>query len=114
MSSCEDVETRAGGVEGQRVCETCAFGLNLVALRALSLKLPDEIIMTIGSRAGRPMRIAARMAKVIQQARIVHTAGLAIERRIGRTGDRHRRLDADGSIDTRHDHAMKRLPARRR
>src|SRR5580704_2237827 len=80
VSSCEDVDTRAGGVEGERVRETRAFGLDLVALRALGLKLPDEIIMTIGSRAGRPVRIAARMAQVIQQARIVHAARLAIER----------------------------------
>ena len=114
MRSCEDVDTRAGGVEGQRVRETCAFGLDLVALRALGLELPDEIIMTIGSRAGRPVRITARMAQVIQQARIVHAAGLAIERGIGGARDRHRRLDADRSVDARQDHALKRLPARRR
>ena len=47
MSAREDVESRAGGVEGQRVRETRAFGLDLVALRALSLELPDEIVMTI-------------------------------------------------------------------
>ena len=47
VRSCEDVESRAGRVEGQRVRETCAFGLDLVALRALSLELPDEIVMTI-------------------------------------------------------------------
>ena len=54
------------------------------------------------------------MAKVIQQARIVHAAGLAIERGIGGAGDRHRRFDADRSVDARHDHALKRLPAGRR
>ena len=69
--------------------------------------------MTIGRRAGRAVRIAARMAKLVQQARIVHAAGLAIERGIGGAGDRHRRLDADRSVDARHDHPLKRLPARR-
>src|ERR1700733_12866966 len=113
MRSCEDVDTRAGGIEGQRVRETGAFGLDLVALRALGLKLPDEIIMTIGSRAGGPVRIAARMAQVIQQARIVHTAGLAIERGIGGARDRHRRLGADRSVDARDDRTLKRLPASR-
>ena len=106
--------SRAGRVEGQRVRETCAFGLDLVALRALGLKLPDEIVMTIGSGAGRPVRIAARMAKVIQQARIVDAAWLAIERGIGGAGDRHRRLDADRSVDARQHDALKRLPACRR
>ena len=114
MRACEDVDTRAGGVEGQRVGETRAFGLDLVALRALGLELPDEIVMTIGSRSGRPMRIAARMADLIQQARIVDAAGLAIERGIGGAGDRHRRLDAARSVDARQHDSLKRLPACRR
>ena len=114
MSAREDVESRAGGVEGQRVGETCAFGLDLVALRALALELPDEIVMTVGSRPGRPVRIAARMANLIQQARIVDAAWRAIERGIGGAGDRHRRLDADRSVDARQHHALKRLPACRR
>ncbi len=114
MRACEDVKSRAGRVEGQRIRKTRAFRLDLVALRALSLELPDEIVMTIGSRAGRPVRIAARMAQVIQQARIVDAAGLAIERGIGGARDRHRRLGADRGVDARHDHAPKRLPACRR
>ena len=47
MSAREDVESRAGGVEGQRVGETRPFGLDLVALRPLALELPDEIVMTV-------------------------------------------------------------------
>ncbi len=47
LSAGEDVKTRTGRVEGECVRETCAFGLDLVALRALGLKLPDEIVMTI-------------------------------------------------------------------
>ena len=94
--------------------KTRAFGLDVVALRALGLELPDEIVMTIGRRAGRPMRIAARVANLIQQARIVDVAGLAVERGIGRAGDRHRRLDADRSVDARQHHALQppaRLPS---
>src|ERR1700722_6023820 len=114
MSSCEDVESRAGRVEGERVRETCAFGLDLVALRALSLKLPDEIIMTIGSGARGPVRIAARMAQVIQQARIVGAALGAIERGMGRARDRHRSFDAGRSVDARQHDSLKRWPACRR
>ena len=57
------------------------------------------------------MRIAAGMADLVQQARIVDAAGLAVERGIGGAGDRHRRLDAARSVDARQHHALKRLPA---
>ena len=114
MGAREDVEPRAGGVEGERVGETGAFGLDLVALGALALKLPDEIVMAVGSRPGRPVRIAARMANLIQQARIVDAARRTVERGIGGAGDRHRRLGADRSVDPRQRHALKRLPASRR
>ena len=103
-----------GRVERQRVREPRAFGLDLVALRALGLELPHQIVMTIGRRSGGPMRIAARMADFVQQARIVHAAGLAIERGIGGAGDRHRRLDADRSVDARQHDPLKRLRACRR
>ncbi len=109
----EDVDARAGGVEGERVRETCALGLDFVALRTFGLKPPDEIVMVIGGRAGRPVRIVAGVAKVIQKARIIHAAGLEIERHIDGARDRHRRLDAGRSIDARHDHALKRLAAGR-
>ena len=114
MSAREDVETRAGGVEGQRVGKTRAFGLDLVALRAFGFELPDEIVMTIRSGSRCPVRIAARMADLIQEARIVHAAGLAIERGIGGARDRHWRLDAGRSVDARQHHALKRLSACRR
>ena len=54
------------------------------------------------------------MAKVIQQARIVDAAGLVIERGIGGAGDRHRRFDADRSVDARQRpraEALARLPS---
>ena len=54
------------------------------------------------------------MAQVIQQARIVGAALRAIERGIGRAGDRHRRFDAGRSVDAGQDHALKRWPASRR
>ena len=43
----ENVDARAGGLEQQRVGEPRAFGLDVVALRALGLELPDEVVMTI-------------------------------------------------------------------
>ena len=45
------------------------------------------------------MGIAAGMAGFVQEARIIHPAGLPIERGIGGARDRHRRLDAARGVD---------------
>ena len=108
----EDVEARAGGVERQRIGDPRAFGLDLVALRALGFELPHEVVMAIGRRSRGAMGIAAGMAGFVQEARIIHPAGLAIERGIGGARDRHRRLDAVRGVDARQHDPLK--DARRR
>ena len=114
MSASEDVNARAGAIERQRIGEARSFGLDVVALRALGFELPDQIVMTIGRSPGGAMRIAARMADLVQQARIIHAAGLVIERGIGGAGDRHRRFDAARNVDARQNDPLKdasRLPS---
>ena len=55
--------------------------------------------MTIGRSSGGAMRIAARMANLVQEARIIHAAGLAIERGIGGARERDGRFDAARNVD---------------
>ena len=98
----ENVNARAGGLEQQRVGQPGALGLDVVAVRALGLDLPHQVVMTVGRRPRGALRIAAGMAGFIEQGRIVDAAGLAIKRGVGGAGDRHRRLEATAGVDMRH------------
>ena len=55
--------------------------------------------MAIGGSSGGAMRIAARMANLVQQARIIHAARLLIERGIRGARERDRRFDAARNVD---------------
>ena len=99
----ENVDARARGLEQQGVGEPGALGLDVVTLRALGLELPDHLVVTVGRRSRGAMRIAAGMAGLVEQGRIIDAAGLAIERGVGGAGDRHRRLEAAACVHMRHD-----------
>ena len=60
------------------------------------------------------MRIAAGMAGLVQQPRIIHAARLAIERGVGGARDRHRRLDAARGVDARQHDPLKDVSDSRR
>jgi len=107
----EDVEARAGGVRRERIGKPRAFGLDVVTLGALGFELPYEIVMTVGRGSRGAMRIAAGVACLIQQARIVRALRPPIERGVGGARDRHRRLDAPRGVDPRHHHPPERAAA---
>ena len=98
----ENVDPRARGLEQESVGEPGALGLDVVAVRAFCLDLPHQVVMTVGRRPRGAMRIAAGMAGLVEQGRIVDAAGLAIERGVGGAGDRHRRLESAPRVDMRH------------
>ena len=103
----ENIDARAGSVERQRIGDPRAFGLDVVALRALGFEPPYEIVVAVGRCPRGAMGIAAGMAGFIQEARIIHPAGLPIERGIGGARDRHRRLDAARGVDARQHDPLK-------
>ncbi len=108
----ENVDARARGLEQQSVGEPGALGFDVVAVRALGLELPHQVVVTVGGRPRGAMRIAAGVAGLVEQGRIVDAAGFAIERGVGGAGDRHRRLEAASRVDMRHHRPRQR--ARRR
>ena len=114
VGASENVEPRAGGVEGERVGKTRASGFDLVALRALGLELADEVVMTVGSGSRGPVGIAARVANLIKKARIVDLAGRAIKGGVGRARNRDRRVAAGRCVDAGKRHALQRVSASRR